>query len=330
MRHESAATPIPRSPVTTARTDDPDRAEDVVSELFLPHRLDLGNRRESLDMRIAGLRLAGLTVGRLSYGRSAVLTTAEAGNFHVNTPLSGRARSSGGWPGQPVETGPGMAAVFGPGRQAEIAWSADCAQLCVMISRSDVEAELETLLGRSLHARLEFEPAMDLRTQTGWREVLGMLARELETGPSLISHPAASRHVRGLVIDGLLLGQHHTYTDALSSPGRAAPRSAVARAIDLVRERPEEPWSTVRLATEVHLSVRALQEGFRRDAGLSPGAYVRHVRLHLARDLLRAADPELTTVAQVAARCGIGHLGRFASAYRNAFDELPSETLNQT
>lgn len=325
---ESAGTSGSRSPVTTARTDDPDRAESVVGELFLPHRLDLSAGRESLDMRIAGLRLAGLTVGRLSYGRSAVLTTAEAGNFHVNAPLSGRATSSGGWSGQPVVTTPGMAAVFGPGRQAEIAWVADCTQLCVMISRADVEAELETLLGRSLRTSLEFEPSMDLRTQTGWREVLGLLARELETKPSLISHPAASRHVRGLVIDGLLLGQHHTYTDALSTPGRAAPRSAVARAIDLVRERPAEPWSSVRLATEVHLSVRALQEGFRRDAGMSPSAYVRHVRLHLAHDLLRVADPDRTTVAQVAARCGIGHLGRFAAAYRDAFGELPSETLS--
>ncbi|MDO9455381.1 AraC family transcriptional regulator [Nocardioides sp.] len=327
MKSESAPAAGARSPVTSAHTDDPDQAECVVGELFLPHRLDLGSRRESLDMRIAGLRLAGLTVGRLSYGRTASLTTVEADHFHVNAPLAGQARSSGGWLGRSIVTAPGTAAVFGPGRPADIAWSADCVQLCLMISRFEVEAELETLLGRSLTSPLEFEPDMDLRTQAAWREVLGMLARELETGPGLISHPMASRHVRGLVIDGLLLGQHHTYSDALGTAGRAAPRSAVTRAKDLVRERPEEAWSTVRLATEVHLSVRALQEGFRRDAGMSPQSYVRHVRLQLARDLLRGADPGRTSVAQVAARCGLRHLGRFASCYRNAFGELPSETL---
>ena len=328
--NESAAEPRRRSPVTTVRTEDRDRAESVVAELYLPNHLHLGHGREPLDMRIAGVRLGGLTVGRLSYGRSAVLTTAEASDFHVNAPLSGQARSSGGWPGQAVVTTPGMAAVFGPGRQAEIAWTASCTQLCMMISRSDVEAELETLLGRSLRARLEFDPAMDLTTSTGraWREVLGMLARELENGPVLVGHPMAGRHVRGLVIDGLLLGQHHTYTDALNVATSAAPRSAVARAIDLVHDRPDEPWSTVRLATEVHLSVRALQEGFRREVGMPPMSYVRDVRLHRARDLLRLADPGRTTVAQVAARCGIGHLGRFAAAYRDAFGEPPSETLD--
>jgi AraC-like DNA-binding protein len=328
--NESAAEPRRRSPVTSVRTEDPDRAESVVGDLFLPNHLDLRRGRDPLDMRMAGVRLGGLTVGRLSYGRPAVLTTAEASNFHVNAPLSGRARSSGGWPGQAVVTTPGTAAVFGPDRQAEIAWTANCTQLCMMISRSDVEAELETLLGRSLRARLEFDPAMDLTTPTGraWSEVLGMLARELENGPVLVGHPMAGRHVRGLVIDGLLLGQHHTYTDALSAAASAAPRSAVARAIDLVHDRPDEPWSTVRLATEVHLSVRALQEGFRREAGMPPMSYVRDIRLHRARDLLRLADPGRTTVAQVAARCGIAHLGRFAAAYRDAFGELPSETLD--
>ena len=130
------------------------------------------------------------------------------------------------------------------------------------------------------------------------------------------------------MIDGLLLGQHHTYTDPLSAATSAAPQSVVARAIDLVHDRPDEPWSTVRLATEVHLSVRALQEGFRREVGMPPMSYVRDVRLHRARDLLRVADPDRTTVAQVAARVGIAHAGRFAAAYRDAFGELPSETLN--
>jgi AraC-like DNA-binding protein len=319
-----------RSPVTRVQTEDRDRAESVVGELFLPNRLDLRRGLEPLDMHFTGIRLGGLTVGRLSYGRSVVLTTAEAGDFHVNAPLSGQARSSGGWSGPAVVTTPGTAAVFGPGRQAEIAWAENCTQLCMMISRSDVEAELEALLGRSLRTGLDFNPAMDLTSPTSraWREVLGMLAGELDDGPGLINHPGVGRHVRGLVIDGLLLGHHHTYSDVLSAAASAAPRSSVGRAIDLVHDRPDEPWSTVRLATEVHLSVRALQEGFRREVGMPPMSYVRDVRLHRARDLLRVADPDRTTVAQVAARCGIAHLGRFAAAYRDAFGELPSETLN--
>lgn len=319
-----------RSPVTTARAQDRDHAESVVGELFLPNRLDLGRGSEPLDLHVAGIRLGGLTVGRLSYGRSVTVTTAEADDFHVNAPLAGHARSSGGWPGPAVVAATGSAVVFGPGRPAEIAWGASCTQLCLMISRSDVEAELETLLGRSLRARLDFAPTMDLTppTSRAWRQLLGLLAGELADGPGLIDRPTVGRHVRGLVIDGLLIGQHHTYTDALTGATSSAPPSIVARAIDLVHDRPGEPWSTVRLATEVHIGVRALQEGFRREVGRSPMSYVRDVRLHRARDLLRAADPGRTTVAQVAAHVGITHAGRFAAGYRDAFGELPSETLN--
>jgi transcriptional regulator GlxA family with amidase domain len=99
--------------------------------------------------------------------------------------------------------------------------------------------------------------------------------------------------------------------------------------VELLEERPSEPWTTVRLATEVHLSVRALQEGFRRDLATPPMAYLRQVRLRRAREALQAADRDATTVGAVAVSLGILHLGRFAAAYRDAYGEAPSDTLNR-
>jgi AraC-like DNA-binding protein len=42
---------------------------------------------------------------------------------------------------------------------------------------------------------------------------------------------------------------------------------------------------------------------------------------------LRAARPGEVTVAEVAAKWGFWHLGRFASTYRATFGELPSQSL---
>lgn len=87
-----------RSPLTRVHTRDRERAESVVGELFVTNRLDRTGAGEPLDVRITGLQLGGLTLGRLSYGRPVVLRTAEAGDFHVNVPLSGptaRRRSPG-------------------------------------------------------------------------------------------------------------------------------------------------------------------------------------------------------------------------------------------
>jgi AraC-like DNA-binding protein len=91
----------------------------------------------------------------------------------------------------------------------------------------------------------------------------------------------------------------------------------------------EMAWSTVRLATEVHLSVRALQEGFRRGLDTSPMAYLRQIRLRRAHAALLAADRDATTVRAVAVDLGLLHMSRFAAAYRAAFGEMPSDTLKR-
>jgi AraC-like DNA-binding protein len=317
-------------PDTRRTTDDRDEAEQIITQLYLPNRLDLSRGSGTLGMEVAGLRLGALTVGRLTYGRRVRLRTADAENFHVNIPLRGRAASRSG-SGKPVATGPGEGLIFSPGAPAEISWSTDCELLCVMIPRGCLEAELEQLLGRSLGGRLTFDFAADLHSPLGqrWRTVLNLLVDELDHPTDLGKNPRMGRHLENLVIDGLLLGQPHSHSDAATRVGPAGLGAPIRRAVELLEERPSEPWTTTRLAAEVHLSVRALQEGFRRDLATPPMTYLRQTRLRRAREALKAAYPNATTVRAVAIGLGILHLSRFAAAYREAFGEAPSDTLNR-
>jgi transcriptional regulator GlxA family with amidase domain len=57
--------------------------------------------------------------------------------------------------------------------------------------------------------------------------------------------------------------------------------------------------------------------------------YPRQIRLRRAREALKTTDRDATTVRAVATRLGILHMGRFAAAYRDAFGEAPSDTLNR-
>jgi AraC-like DNA-binding protein len=314
---------------TRHTTDDRDEAERLVTELYLPNRLDLPPGSARVGMEVVGLRLGSLTVGRLTYGRAVRLRTADAQNFHMNIPLRGRAVSRSG-SGEPVKTGPGEGLVFSPGAPAEIHWSADCEQLCLMIPRACLEAELERLLGRSIRGRLAFDFAPDLCSPVGrrWQTVLSLLVDELSHPTDVGLNAHVGRHLEALVLDGLLLSQPHSHSDAAVGDGSARLGPAIRHAVDLIEERPAEPWTTVRLANEVHLSVRALQEGFRRDLATPPMTYLRQVRLRRAREALQAADRDATTVGAVAAGFGILHMGRFAAAYREAFGETPSNTLN--
>lgn len=312
------------------RTDDRDEAERIVNQVFLPNRLDLSGGSAALGMEIAGLRLGALTVGRLTYGRPVRLRTAEAENFHVNIALRGRAVSRTG-SGEPVATTRGEALVFPPGAPAEMLWSADCEQLCLMIPRACLESELEHLLGRPVRGQLAFDFTADLNGQLGrrWRTVLNLLVDELDHPTDVSRNPLVGKHVEGLVLDGLLLGHRHSHSDAASRDRPVRLGSAVRRAVELIEERPCEAWTTIRLAAEVHLSVRALQEGFQRDLSTTPMRYLQWVRLHRAREALQAADRDATTVGAVAVGLGILHGGRFAAAYRSAFGERPSDTLNR-
>jgi len=133
------------------------------------------------------------------------------------------------------------------------------------------------------------------------------------------------------VLDGLLLGQSHSHShsDTARRDRPVGLGTAISRAVELMEERPSEPWTTVRLAAEVHLSVRALQAGFRRDLATPPMTYLRQIRLRRARGTLKAAQRDATTVRAVAVGLGILHTSRFAAAYRDAFDETPSETLKR-
>jgi transcriptional regulator GlxA family with amidase domain len=101
------------------------------------------------------------------------------------------------------------------------------------------------------------------------------------------------------------------------------------RAVDLLHERPAEAWSSTVLARAVHVSVRSLQGGFHKHVGKPPMTYLRDLRLKGIHEELKRATPATTTVETVAYSWGMLHLGRFAAAYRQAFTELPSQTLKR-
>ena len=311
------------------RTQDKDEAESRLQELFLPNRVD-PLEGVAIDMQLEAVKVGSTTVGRLSYGADARLTTADATQYHVNVPVRGRAVSRMG-------TGPrrvaeqGEASVFLPDHPADITWLDGCTQLCVMIPRQSLESELEQLLGHTVSGPVKFGPVMDLSVPAarGWRESLNIVLQEFETGPGLASHPTAGRQLERVILDGLLLGHQHDFSDGLLDAGAPASSRTVRHAKTLLEEQPERDWSTPELARRVHVSVRTLQKRFADEVGIPPMSYLLRVRLGRAYDVLSSAPPGSTTVGAVAGRLGFTHLGRFSSAYRRLFGETPSATLRR-
>ena len=75
---------------------------------------------------------------------------------------------------------------------------------------------------------------------------------------------------------------------------------------------------------------RTAQHLFKQELGITPKAYLKAQRLYAAHQLLWQADPELSTVSDIANMGGFWHMGQFAKDYQKTFGELPSTTLRRS
>ncbi|MFG1914780.1 helix-turn-helix transcriptional regulator [Micromonospora sp. NPDC048898] len=107
------------------------------------------------------------------------------------------------------------------------------------------------------------------------------------------------------------------------NPGRL-----VRRACALIADHHAEALTVGDVAEALRVSVRTLQDCFRRELRTTPTAYLRSCRLDAAQRSLRAAEPGVS-VTTVALRHGFVHLGRFATEHRSRFGESPAETLRR-
>lgn len=101
----------------------------------------------------------------------------------------------------------------------------------------------------------------------------------------------------------------------------------VRRAISFIDDNAHRDISLSDIAESIYVTPRALQYMFRKHRDCTPTEYLRRVRLHYAHLDLVAGDRMRTTVAQIAAKWGFGHLGRFALYYRQHHGQSPHVTL---
>ena len=306
---------------------DIDQARSVLNRFYYPVAVATPAGTDHFGLGVEVIQLGPLTVGQLSFASPVTLLVSELDAYHVSMPTAGRMRARHA--GHEVVAGPSTGVVFGPGKPVYAHHEANSAELAVKIERDALEQELSGLLGRPIEGPIDLPPAIDLSVGPGhsWSRLVRLLREELEYDASLIYQPMIAEHLRSTVLSGLLLSAPHRYYDELTGPAAAAPPRAIRRVVDAIQAEPERAFSVGDLAHIAGMSVRSLQDGFRRHVGCAPMAYLQQVRLTRARDDLRRANPLQITVASVAHRCGFAHLGRFASAYRAHFGESPSATL---
>lgn len=97
----------------------------------------------------------------------------------------------------------------------------------------------------------------------------------------------------------------------------------LARALDCIHRAPAESWSLERLARESGMSRASFAARFREAVGMTPGKYLSHWRLGVAKSLLKKGRP----LALVAEEVGYSSPAAFSRAFSAHFGTPPAHWL---
>ena len=100
------------------------------------------------------------------------------------------------------------------------------------------------------------------------------------------------------------------------------------QAQDFIRAHLHEEISVLELCREMKVSRRQLEYAFRTAFDVSPKEFIQLMKLNEGRRLLMTGRKRGLSVTDVVMEVGVNHLGRFSTAYRKLFGEMPKATLS--
>ncbi|WP_447748985.1 AraC family transcriptional regulator [Pseudomonas nicosulfuronedens] len=196
------------------------------------------------------------------------------------------------------------------------------------VRRSLFARRLATLLGRPINHPVRFQPRVDLSNEAfqGIKAIVAM-ATGNEFDLLINSSALMPARLQEMLVDSVLDIWPHNYSDALKHPApQIAPRH-VKLAMDFIQhsiqERPDAQVCGAELAQLSNVSLRALQDGFRRFVGSSIVAYQREVRLQRAYEALKQDGAQ--SVSEISLALGFSNVGRFCQYFQNAYGMSPAD-----
>ncbi|MCF6387933.1 AraC family transcriptional regulator [Mycobacterium sp. MBM] len=279
-----------------------------------------------------GVRLRNVSMLYFDLHVPAAIDIPRLGNYvAVHMPMNGSALVS--HRGNTFESNSICAAVCSPGNALTMRLDLDSPQLVIRIEEPAMAAYLTRVIGRTLTHPMAFEPQFDLTSEAAmrWHAAVQLIHTEVFHTGSLVGRGQGIGAVEDLVMSSLLHLQPSNYYTEFAAPARPDKRKAVVQAaIDYLDDHLAEHITMRAVADAVHMSVRAVQQGFHEQLGISPMTYLRERRLERAHEeLMDAAPADGITVTSVAERWGFHHLGSFGAEYRKRWGESPSQTLRR-
>jgi AraC-binding-like domain len=127
------------------------------------------------------------------------------------------------------------------GKTAEVNWTRETEQMCLMVDLADIEQETD-LLGRELPEPPVLAERSDLDGTAGraWMQTLRLIDVAANVDAELLQYRLTVRRLEQLLIDGVswVLDNRHRYSAELIAEPATAGQRATRRAIELLKGRP--------------------------------------------------------------------------------------------
>ena len=263
---------------------------------------------------------ASLDLCRISYGGSVRVTSPALETlYHLQILLKGHCL----WRGRGAEHHftPGELLLINPDDPVDLTYSDDCEKFIVKLPAAFLDKACSDNHWRRPSEGIRFSPRHQLDELEGFTSLLGLVCGEAESEQTL---PQIQEQYARIIAGKLLaLLQNNVSFDVLSG------NPSFERIAQFIEENLKQDISLEQLAQLARMSPRSLYALFEKSTGTTPKHYIRQRKLETIRE--RLSDPHTTVrnVTEIALDYGFLHLGRFSETYKNAFGELPSDTLRR-
>jgi AraC-like DNA-binding protein len=284
---------------------------------------------ESFSVTRRSRHIGGLTLSEIMvHGEMSINFGQCATTYSMHMLQSGHAKFF--HRGRTTSAGAGSAYVYTPETTSAAQWAAGTRIIGLKLDRHTVDEARTEVLGGAVTSQADFTPIMATTEEPthSWSTVLLHFKAHLFRPDSILNQPLVGMPFVDSLVRGFLLAADPRYREAANSSRSGAPHQ-IRQAVDIIEAQPHLPLTVSTLAASCNVSVRTLQETFRRHLNMSPTEYLREVRLRRAHQMLLRSDPSMVSVASVAYHWGFSHPGRFSAAHTARYGESPAVTLHR-
>jgi AraC-like DNA-binding protein len=309
-------------------TCDLDHAIEYMTGVLAEHTLAFLPRERHLDFHHRQAKLGPVVVNLMEYGAGIMVDAPPFTDFYLlQFTLNGWCQI---WQNKIDTVLPaGSVTIVNPFPGFKKAWMPGTRQLFLRIDKRLVQREFQAWTGVDEVGEIEFQlsPINDMAKVGTLTRYVRMLCDDLRDEKSDLAHPLVCDRIASGLISILLTSIPHNQTRLVEAVTRPAAPFFVRRVEQFIEEHARDAIRLADLTGVAGVSTRALHMGFRHFRNTTPMAYLRSIRLELARTELAQIGRQGGSVAAVATLLGFANLGRFARDYQARFGELPSETL---